>query len=52
MIKNNSKDVLTLIFYVFLAFLLIFFSTYIAFTYPSTKPPPRFKNTLQRDINP
>jgi hypothetical protein len=50
MIKN--KQILELLSYCLIAIALIAASVYLAFTYPSTKPEPRYKNTLQRDINP
>jgi hypothetical protein len=52
MTMEKYKDLLELMIYILIATFLITLSVYLAFTYPNTKPEPRFKNTLQRDINP
>jgi len=49
---TKHKDILELTFYYFIALLFIALATYFALTIPNTKPEPKYKNTLQRDINP
>jgi len=52
MIMIKNKQTLELLLYSLIALSLITASVYLAFTYPNTKPEPRYKNTIQRDINP
>ena len=52
MIMIKNKQILEISLYCLIAISLIATSVYIAFTYPNTKPEPRYKNTIQRDISP
>jgi hypothetical protein len=49
MTKHN--EIVKFIFLIFFAILLFFYAAWGITHWKSTKPEPRYKNTLQRDIN-
>jgi len=50
--KKDIRDTLELIYYSFFGLFLIIASIYGTIHWVNTKPPPKYVNTLQRDINP
>lgn len=51
MTKNNLKEYLLLVLYTIIGISLLGYAAYLVFTAPIPKYPPRYKNTLQYDIN-
>lgn len=49
---EQTRDILDLILYIGLGIILIATAIFGNMYWKSSKPPPRYANTLQRDINP